>query len=139
LAKQQAVTQVNLYVASSLEMKMPTQWSDGEGRRSLGRITETTSGIFRGSRDGMLGKINSPVLETRHSDVEEYQPTRMLKGASIVKTITSKVSIGAGGSGSYTWTVPKSQTIGIDYRIKISGTSNRSYTDTSDRYLSIIK
>jgi len=58
-------------------MKMPTQWSCGEGRRSLASITETTSENFRGSRDGMLWKINSPVLETRYGDVEEYQPTHI--------------------------------------------------------------
>ena len=36
-----------------------------------------TSEIFRGSRDGMMRKTNSPVLETRYGDIEEYQLARI--------------------------------------------------------------
>jgi len=68
LAKQQAVTQVNPEVASLLDLKMPTLWSDGEGRRTQTLITESACVIFRGSRDGMLRKILNPVLETRYGD-----------------------------------------------------------------------
>ncbi len=50
-------------------LKMPTLWSDGEGRSSLALITESASVIFRGSRDGMLRKILKSVLETRYGDV----------------------------------------------------------------------
>jgi hypothetical protein len=60
---------VNLGVASSVIMKAPTQWTCGEGRCSVAWRTETASEVFRGSRDGMLRKINSPVLETRCSGV----------------------------------------------------------------------
>ena len=49
-------------------LKMPTLWSEGEGRCSLALITESASVIFRGSRDGMLRKILNPVLETRYGD-----------------------------------------------------------------------
>jgi len=48
--------------------KMPTLWSEGEGRCSLALITESARIIFRGSRDGMLWKILNPVLETRYGD-----------------------------------------------------------------------
>lgn len=68
MAKQQAVTQVNLYVASLLNLKVPTQWTYGEGRCPLTWKTEAVNGIFRGSRGGMLRKILSPVLETRYGD-----------------------------------------------------------------------
>jgi len=47
---------------------MPTQWTDGEGRCSVVRITEAAAEIFRGSRDGMLWKMSSAVLETRPGD-----------------------------------------------------------------------
>ena len=68
-----------------------------------------------------------------------YVKIDLIKGASLVKTISSKASIGTGGSGSYTWKVPVKQTIGTDYRIKITSTSNNLYTDTSDNHFSIVK
>jgi hypothetical protein len=69
LAKQQAVTQVNLYVASlnSIEDADPV---DIRGRPlSQTWITEAVCVIFRGSRGGMLRKIFNPVLEARCGDV----------------------------------------------------------------------
>ena len=68
-----------------------------------------------------------------------YVKIDLMKGASVVKTISSKASIGTGGSGSYSWTVPRTQTAGTDYRVKITSTSNNSYTDTSNSNFSIIK
>jgi len=58
---------------------MPTQWTYGEGRCTWVQITEPAQVIFRGSRDGMLWKMSSAVLETRCGDVEEHQPTRIRK------------------------------------------------------------
>ena len=49
-------------------MKMSTQWTFGEGWSPKTWRTEAVFGIFRGSRDGMLRKIDSAVLETRCSD-----------------------------------------------------------------------
>jgi hypothetical protein len=68
MAKQQAVTKVNLHVASLNFLQMPTQWTHGEGRSKRIMITESVRMIFRGSRVGMLRKINSSVLETRYGD-----------------------------------------------------------------------
>ena len=68
---------MNLGVASLLDLKMPTLWSEGEGRCPPALITESASVIFRGSRDGMLRKMFNPVLETQCGDVEEHQPARI--------------------------------------------------------------
>lgn len=38
---------------------------------------------------------------------------------------------------SYTWAIPLNQTLGTDYKIRITSTSNSSYTDTSDYNFSI--
>jgi len=48
---------------------MPTQWTYGEGRCAETWETEAVFEIFRGSRDGMLRKTYSAVLETQCSDV----------------------------------------------------------------------
>jgi hypothetical protein len=49
-------------------LEMPTQWTYGEGQCSAVWRTEAAAGIFRGSRDGMLRKMSSAVLETRPDD-----------------------------------------------------------------------
>ena len=68
MAKQQAVTQVNLYVAS-LNSVGDADPVDVRGRPlPQALITESACVIFRGSRDGMLRKIFNPVLETRYGD-----------------------------------------------------------------------
>ena len=54
---------------------------------------------------------------------------RLRKGALVNRTITSSVSVGKGGSGSYNWRIPSNQAPGSDYRIRV--TSNSGYTDTS--------
>jgi hypothetical protein len=68
LAKQQAVTQVNLRVAS-LNFSGDADPVDMWGRpKSRIWKTEAVRRIFRGSRGGMLRKENSAVLETQCSD-----------------------------------------------------------------------
>jgi hypothetical protein len=47
------------------EMEKPTLWSKGEGRWTRAGTTEVARADSRGSRDGMLRKTYSPVLETR--------------------------------------------------------------------------
>jgi hypothetical protein len=62
----------------------------------------------------------------------------ILKGGA-VKTITPSASIGNGGEGSYNVKIPKKTPIGNDYKIRVTSTSNGSYTDTSDNYFTISK
>jgi len=68
-----------------------------------------------------------------------YVKIELMKGTSVVKTISSRASIGTSGSGSYTWKIPKNQTTGTDYRVRITSTSNSLYTDKSDFSFSISK
>lgn len=63
----------------------------------------------------------------------------LLKGGVLNLVITNITSIGSGGSGSFDWRVPKSQTLGSDYKVRVTSTSNGSYTDTSDNNFSIKK
>ncbi|MEW6419944.1 MAG: choice-of-anchor D domain-containing protein [Nitrospirota bacterium] len=62
----------------------------------------------------------------------------LLKGGSVNRIIISSTSIGSGGNGSYNWTIPATQAGGTDYKIKVTCTSNSSYTDTSDNNFTII-
>jgi hypothetical protein len=59
---------VNPDAASLMTVKVPTQWTYGESRRSVVGRMEAATDAFRGSRDGMLRKISSPVLEARYGD-----------------------------------------------------------------------
>ena len=56
----------------------------------------------------------------------------LLKGGVFNRTIVSSTSVGAGGNGSYNWTIPISQEVGTDYRIRITSTSSSIYFDISD-------
>ena len=62
----------------------------------------------------------------------------LLKGGVLNSTIAASVPIGSGGSGSYYWDIPVSQVAGTNYRIRITSTSNASYTDTSNGDFTII-
>ena len=44
---------------------MPTNWTEWEGRRACGGITEAFQAISRGSRDGMYWKNSSAVREAQ--------------------------------------------------------------------------
>ena len=61
----------------------------------------------------------------------------LLKNGILNRTITSRASIGSGGSGSYNWKISRTQATGSDYKIKITSTTNSSATDTSNGNFSI--
>ncbi len=68
-----------------------------------------------------------------------YVKIHLYKGGVLNKTIASKVSKGTNGAGSYRWKIPVKTTPGDDYKIKITSTSNASYTDMSDNNFRIFK
>jgi|GEM_PF-4623963 len=61
-----------------------------------------------------------------------YVKIELLKAGVVSRTISSSTSRGSGGSGSKSWTVPSTLTLGDDYRIRITSTSNATKTDTSN-------
>ena len=61
----------------------------------------------------------------------------LLKGGVLNRTINSSRWIGGGGIGSYNWTVPTGQTLGSDYTIRVTSTTNAAYTDTSNNNFTI--
>jgi YD repeat-containing protein len=68
-----------------------------------------------------------------------YVKIELLKGGAVNRVITNSTSIGSGGSGSYSWRIPSNQTLGSDYKIRVTSTSNGSYTDTSNNNFSITR
>lgn len=56
----------------------------------------------------------------------------LLRGTTVQQVITAGTSLGSGGSGSFSCAVPASLPLGSDYKIRVTSTSNASYTDTSD-------
>ncbi len=62
----------------------------------------------------------------------------ILKGGNI-KVITSSTSIGSGGNGSFQLNIPSKAPLGDDYKIRITSTTDSSFTDTSDINFTIAK
>jgi len=62
----------------------------------------------------------------------------LLKSGVVKQTIASSAPIGSDGSGSYSWTLPLSQKGGPDYRIRVTSTSNITYTDICDSNIKLI-
>ncbi len=60
----------------------------------------------------------------------------LLKGNAVNRVICSATSKGSNGTGSYSWTIPSSQTIG-DYKIRVTSVCETSCTDTSNNVFSI--
>jgi hypothetical protein len=63
----------------------------------------------------------------------------LLKNGALKSTITTKASIGTGGTGTYNWKISRSLTPGTDYRIRVTSTTNSSATDTGEGNFSISK
>lgn len=61
----------------------------------------------------------------------------LLKSGSLNRTITSSAFCGNTGSGSYSWRIPTNQAKGSDYTIRVTSTSNSSYTDISNSNFTI--
>lgn len=66
-----------------------------------------------------------------------YIKIDLLKGGIFNRTINSSVRIGSNGNGSYNWSIPLSQTLGNDYKIRITSTSNSMYKDISNNNFTI--
>ncbi len=65
----------------------------------------------------------------------------LLKGRDAVlnRTIIGSAPIGAKGSGYYKWKVPADQSLGGNFKIRITSRKYPSYLDSSDKYLKIDK
>jgi hypothetical protein len=67
----------------------------------------------------------------------QYVKVDLLKGGVLNKTLSSRVSIGSGGSGTYSWKISSDSAPGNDYQIRITSASDSTCIDTSDNYFSM--
>ena len=70
-------------------------------------------------------------------DIGATVKIELLKGDTVVKTIASAAASGSSGTGSYPWTVPNTLAYASNYRIRVTGSANPSYTDISDAAFTI--
>jgi hypothetical protein len=61
-----------------------------------------------------------------------YVKIELLNGTAVNRVISSSTSIGSGGLGSKSWTIPSTQNLGTNYKIRIYSTSDPTITDTSN-------
>jgi uncharacterized delta-60 repeat protein len=115
------------------------------------RITSTTSSTITDSSDANFAIAAPFVTVTTPNGGEQWQrgtsqiitwtsggvtnvKIELLKGTSVNLTITSSIPA---ANGSYNWTVPSAQTIGTDYKIRITSTAASTVTDSSNASFSI--
>ena len=57
----------------------------------------------------------------------------LMKGSNVNRVISSSTA----NDGSYSWTIPSTQTVGTDYKIRITSTTSSAITDSSNSNFSI--
>jgi sugar lactone lactonase YvrE len=62
----------------------------------------------------------------------------LYKGTKLNRTIITSIGVGSGGSGTYKWTIPKTQTPGNDYKIRVTSTTNSAFTSESPSPFTIV-
>lgn len=62
-----------------------------------------------------------------------YVKIELLKAGAVNRVIASSTA----NDGSYRWSVPQTQTIGTDYKIRVTSTSNNAYKDSSNSNFAI--
>ena len=123
------------------------------------RVTSTTNSAIGDVSNGLVSVVNtgsritllapnggeSVVAGSRQTVRWSYTGTpgsfvriSLFKGGLWKRTIVSSAPIGAGGTGSFEWTVPVTQTPGSDYKVKVISTSNGTYQDLSNQTFSIV-
>jgi len=63
-----------------------------------------------------------------NGNVGTYLKIELLKGTTVISTITNYART---STGSYSWFIPSNQAGGSDYSIRVTSTTNPTYTDTS--------
>jgi 5-hydroxyisourate hydrolase-like protein (transthyretin family) len=117
------------------------------------RITSTTYSIATDSSNNNFAIVRGTLTVTSPNGAEKwirgtthtitwskagttgsYVKIELLKGGVVNRVISSSTL----NDGSYSWTIPSTQTLGTDYKIRITSTTYTSITDSSNSNFSII-
>ncbi len=132
-------TSPNLYAA----VKADTGYSIHYGGPGSGGSNTPSITVIDPNGGEKLIRSSSTTLRThkiqwRYDGPSGYRVRiELYKGGAFSKLITSSTSMGHEGLGTYYWTIPSSQVIGNDYKLKITSTSNSIYNDWSNNYFTI--
>ncbi|MFZ3166810.1 MAG: NosD domain-containing protein [Candidatus Methanoperedens sp.] len=89
-----------------------------------------------GEENWQVGTIQT-IKWTYTGNLGLYVKIELLKGGVLNRVINSSTSAGSSGSGSYNWLINSTQTMGTDYKIRVTSTTNSAYTDTSNNNFTI--
>jgi len=84
--------------------------------------------------EGWVGGTTHTLTWASTGSPGAYVKIELLKAGVVKKVISSK----AANTGSYSWVIPSTQALGADYKIRITSTTNKAITDSSDAYFAII-
>jgi hypothetical protein len=90
------------------------------------RVTSPNGG------ESWLGGVPQSISWTWAGALAGQVKIELLKGGSVVWTITKKAALGTNNAGAYNWTVPASLSGASTYAVRVTSLADLSITDTSD-------
>jgi hypothetical protein len=114
-------------------------WTETRGgtikEMNLGPPLPTISITFPNGGENLAAGSTQTIQWAYTGNLGSKVKIELLKGGMVKRTIKSSTPI---TTGEYSWTIPANQTPGTDYSIRVTSTSNRAYSGTSDSYFSIV-
>ena len=107
-----------------------TDSSDSSFTIAIGVLTVTAP---NGGQKWVPGTTHT-ITWTSSGSPGSYVKIELLKGSTVSLVISSSTA----NDGSYSWTIPAAQTLGVDYKIRITSTTYASITDSSDSTFSVV-
>jgi hypothetical protein len=106
----------------------PAQYDDSDNYFTIAnpRVTYPTDA-------GVIWGLGGTYTITWDGFIGSYVTIELYKGVLLHRTIAASTD----NNGSYAWTVPGDQTLGTDFKIRVTLTSDRSQYDESDNYFTI--
>jgi uncharacterized repeat protein (TIGR02543 family) len=74
-----------------------------------------------------------------NGDIGPFVKIQLLRGTTVVRTISLKAPVGSNGQGSFNWRIPGLQAAANNYQIRITSTTNGAYTDQSNANFTIVR